>query len=613
MKRALLVVLLAGVLCGLGTVAAPALSTRPYIPPPVDFKLAPRPSAVVQESAGRVVSRPLVAPQRFDIVGLRWRAGSPRAKVELRVRRAHGRWSRWANATPDPGHAPDVGRGEPAPRGVSEAVWTGGADQVQYRASDGLRGVELNFINTTGSATAADRAETAVRTAANKGIAGVATLFTASGASQPAMITRSDWGADRYCPPRARSEAGEVKAVFVHHTATTTSYSPSQGASIVRGICRYHVESNGWDDIGYNFLVDKYGQIYEGRNGGVRRANVGAQAQGWNAQSTGIANIGTFDSSGQSSAGLRALDRLITWKLEVHHVPLGGRVTLTSAGGSTNRYPAGQRVTFNRISGHRDGNLTECPGNAHYAQLPRLRRAVEAHGTSDTTPPATPQNLTARSGPARVALGWSANRENDLAGYRIYRRTGGTRYAAIATSRSSTYTDTSVRGGTTYYYRVKAYDTSGNQSASSNFATGRPTVPYQQVLDNRGAGFSASSAWSTSTAARTRYDADYRYGAPKLGLSDPARFQLQAVPRAGRYELFFWHPSHWAYSQSAPVGVETHAGTTFKRFDLRSSGGRWVSLGTYPMSTGEVPSVLVSRWTAAPGWLIADAARILER
>jgi uncharacterized protein with LGFP repeats len=424
------------------------------------------------------------------------------------------------------------------------------------------------------------------------------------------MITRADWGADRYCRPRAPSEEGQVKAVFVHHTATANSYSASDGRSIVLGICRYHRDTNGWDDIGYNFLVDKYGQIYEGRNGGVRRANVGAQAQGWNAQSTGIANIGTFDSSGQSSAGLRALDRLITWKLEVHHTPLGGRVTLTSAGGSTNRYPEGRRVTFDRISGHRDGNLTDCPGDALYGQLPRLRRAVESD--SDTTPPAPPQNLTARSGPARVSLGWSANHESDLAGYRVYRRTPDTRYAAIATSRSNTYTDTSVRGGTTYYYRVKAYDTSGNQSASSNFATGRPIVPYEQVLDNRAADFSASSAWRTSNAAHTRYGDDYRYAAPQR-VSDLARFRLKAVPRAGRYELFFWHPSHSAYSQGAPIGVETHAGIAFKRFDLRSDGGKWLSLGTYTLDTGERPSVLLSRWTAAPGWLIADAARILER
>jgi len=446
------------------------------VPPPIDFELSPPVGASEELAAGRVVSRPLKAPKRFDLVGLRWRSGPSEAPLEIRVRREGEGWSEWVNATRDTEHAPDPGHGERDSTRVSEPVWADGADQVQYRTSERLGGVKLKFINTTGTATAADRAETAVRNAASKGITGVARLFTATGAAQPAMITRSQWGADR-CRPRAPSAAGSVKAVFVHHTVTANSYSRSEARSMVLGICLFHRNTNGWDDIGYNFLVDKYGQIFEGRNGGLRRANVGAQAQGWNSQSTGIANLGDFSSAGQSSAALSAMDRLITWKLQVHRTPLGGRVTLVSAGGSLNRYPAGRRVSFNRISGHRDGNLTECPGNALYSQLPRLRRAVEAG--SDTTAPAPPQNLTATSGSARVRLDWSDNREGDLAGYRIYRRTPDTQYAPIATARASAYTDNAVRGGETYHYRVKAHDTSGNHSASSNFATGRPTVPFQ--------------------------------------------------------------------------------------------------------------------------------------
>jgi hypothetical protein len=610
MKRALLTLLLAGSLTGLGTVAAPALSTEPYIPPPVEFEVAPGGGAVAQSSAAGVVSKPLSTPKRFDIVGLRWASGDPKAEVEVRGRRGGGPWSGWADATADADHQPDVGRGEPPAKRTSAPVWADGADQVQYRTSERLGGVKLEFINTTGTATAADRAETAVRKAASKGIAGVARLFTATSAAQPAMITRSQWGADR-CRPRAPSAEGSVKAVFVHHTVTANSYSRSEARSMVLGICLFHRNTNGWDDIGYNFLVDKYGQIFEGRNGGVRRANVGAQAQGWNSQSTGIANLGDFSSAGQSSAGLSAMDRLITWKLQVHRTPLGGRVTLVSAGGSMNRYPAGRRVSFNRISGHRDGNLTECPGSALYAQLPRLRRAVESG--SDTTAPAPPQNLTATSGSARVRLDWSDNRESDLSGYRIYRRTPTTRYAPVADSTASAYLDRSVRNGETYHYRVKAFDTSGNFSPSSDFATGRPRALYTQTLDNRDGGFTVSSAWRTGTAARTKFGTDYRYADPRVGTSDAARFRLAPVPRAARYAVYFWHPSHSAYSSSAPVGVQTRSGITRKRFDLRTNGGRWIALGTFSLAAGERTTVLVSRWTEAPGWLIADAVRIVER
>src|SRR5829696_4777607 len=267
MRRALLTMAVAGVLTGVGAVAAPALSTHPYMPPPVDFKLKPTGRAV-QEVGGEQVSRPIAAPKRFDIVGLRWTGGNARTHVELRVRRRGGGWSRWADATVEPDHAPDPGRGEPAPHGVSAPVWADGADQVQYRASGRLRGVELKFVNTTGTATAADRAETALREAANKGVTGVAGLFTATAVSQPTMITRSQWGADDHCRPRQPSERDVVKAVFVHPTVNANSYSRSDARSMVLGICRYHRDTNGWDDIGYNFLVDKYGQIFEGRNGG---------------------------------------------------------------------------------------------------------------------------------------------------------------------------------------------------------------------------------------------------------------------------------------------------------------------------------------------------------
>jgi len=252
---------------------------------------------------------------------------------------------------------------------------------------------------------------------------------------------------------------------FIHHTVDANSYSASEAPSKVLGICRYHRNTLGWNDMGTD------------------RSVVGAQTQGFNSSSTGVANLGTHTSSPQTSAGMDAMARLLRWKLDVHGLPRGGYATLTSAGGDSNRYPAGRSVTFKRISGHRDAGYTACPGDALYAQLPSLRGKVEAQ--TDTTAPTATQNLAASSGPGRVALNWSDNGEADLAGYRIYRRTPDTNYASIATTTSSAYTDRAVRGGETYYYRVKAYDSCGNHSASSNYATGRPWVPYEQAVDKR--------------------------------------------------------------------------------------------------------------------------------
>jgi hypothetical protein len=160
---------------------------------------------------------------------------------------------------------------------------------------------------------------------------------------------------------------------FVHHTVNANDYQPEDSPGIVLGIARYHRDSNQWNDIGYNFLVDKYGQIFEGRAGGIDQPVIGAQAQGYNSVSTGVACLGTFESIAQTEAGMDALARIIGWKLSVHGVPVAGQVTVISAGGETNRHPAGTSVTFERISGHRDGDSTSCPGGALYAQLADLR------------------------------------------------------------------------------------------------------------------------------------------------------------------------------------------------------------------------------------------------
>jgi hypothetical protein len=164
---------------------------------------------------------------------------------------------------------------------------------------------------------------------------------------------------------------------FVHHTVTANDYGPGDSAAMILAICRYHRNSNGWNDVGYNFLVDKYGQLFEGRAGGIDQPIVGAQAQGWNDESTSVSNLGTYSSVPASQAALDAMADLLAWKLTWHGVPVTGTVTLRSSGGSLNRYPAGSEATFDRISGHRDGGRTSCPGGALYAQLPGLRSLAQ--------------------------------------------------------------------------------------------------------------------------------------------------------------------------------------------------------------------------------------------
>jgi hypothetical protein len=385
MKRTLLP-LAALVVVAFAAVAGPALSARPYRPEPVDFEMtAPAAEATGAGSGREYVSPPLRAPKRFNLVGLRWRGSGEHAHLRVRVRREGGRWTRWQELHADTADGPDRGRGEPAVIGSAPA-WAGQADWVQYRSERRLPGATLHFVNTTGTATAADRRITALRRTVNRGVVALLTPAAAHAAeARPAIVPRDGWGAQD-CPPRSAPDYGQVHMAFIHHTVTLTEYSQAEAPAHVLAICRYHRNSNGWNDIGYNFLVDRYGTIYEGRAGGVDQPIVGAQAQGFNSQSTGIANIGTFSDVPQSEEALNAMTRLIRWKLPLHGAPTQGPVTVTSAGGQSNRFPAGTQVTLDRISGHRDGNETACPGDALYAQLPELRRRVGNLGPS--APPA---------------------------------------------------------------------------------------------------------------------------------------------------------------------------------------------------------------------------------
>jgi hypothetical protein len=274
------------------------------------------------------------------------------ARIALRVRRPSGRWSAWRRLEAHTDHNPDPRRGEPS-RSATDPLWVGAADAVRYRLSRQVRGLRLHFVNVAGRLRRARAAQE----------------------PQPAFVARRDWGASQ-CPPRDRPRYGSVKSVHVHHTVSLNDYTPEEAPAIVLAICRYHRNSNGWDDVGYNALVDKYGVLYEGRAGGLDQAVIGAQAQGFNSETAGIASIADHTSVGATPETLGALARYIRWKLPVHGQPLSGPVTLTSSGGPATRYPPGARVTLERVIGHRDTGQTACPGRLLYAQLDDLRALV---------------------------------------------------------------------------------------------------------------------------------------------------------------------------------------------------------------------------------------------
>ena len=217
------------------------------------------------------------------------------------------------------------------------------------------------------------------RGASRRGGGGRARLHAAAGAmtTKPKIVTREQWGANESWRSGSPSYA-PVKMAFIHHTDSGNAYKATEAAGIVRGVYAYHTKAMHWSDVGYNFLIDRYGVIYEGRYGGMTRGVSGAQVLGFNTGSTGVSVIGTFTSSTPPSAAVTSLERLLEWKLDVHHVDPQGTATLVCGYGQ--KYATGQRVKFPAIAGHRDANYTDCPGGRLYAQLPNVRKVVARTG-----------------------------------------------------------------------------------------------------------------------------------------------------------------------------------------------------------------------------------------
>lgn len=313
-------------------------------PRPVDFDQTVPASRFAMQASARAatawrVTAPLTAPRRFDLLGVPVDADASR--VELRVLRGGAVWSRWTAASP----------GEP--------VWTGPARTYQLRIAGRARDARVHFV-------AVERRPRA------------APLATPAAGGRPAIVPRSAWDPHDDCPPRVTPVYGRVDFALVHHTVSLNGYGPADVPAIVLAICRFHRNGNGWNDIGYNLLADRYGRLYEGRAGGLEAPVVGAQAQGWNGVSTGVAAIGDFSGSAPPAAMLGAIARGIAWKLGLAGVPAGEPpVGEVSIGGDLNRWREGAHVRFQRISGHRDGDGTECPGGALYARLPELRALVQ--------------------------------------------------------------------------------------------------------------------------------------------------------------------------------------------------------------------------------------------
>ncbi|MFI0371835.1 peptidoglycan recognition family protein [Actinomadura sp. 1N219] len=175
----------------------------------------------------------------------------------------------------------------------------------------------------------------------------------------PRRYTRAEWAAR---PPTAAATVlnRAPDHIVVHHTASANAadLSLAHAFTLSRAIQNFHMDSNGWEDAGQQLTISRGGHLMEGRNRSLAAIDagdlvVGAQTLGHNDHTIGIENEGTYMTEEPTEALWDALVATCAWLCDVHGLD-----------------------PREAIVGHRDYNTTACPGDALYAQLPRLRNEV---------------------------------------------------------------------------------------------------------------------------------------------------------------------------------------------------------------------------------------------
>lgn len=398
---------------------------------------------------------PSTETEEFSLIGIGWGDAKHKVTGDAKVRTRDavtGKWTAWQPLDLD-SHLPDGA--EVPERGASEPTWVGPSTAVQVKVTSGKplpkdlklhlvdpgvtatesangaalpRGresfaaqnaafaVEGTVAETTEPApteptpTATETTATATPTATDTSTASPTPTATdtvtptptptattpvppPSTVNRPPIISRAQWGADESIVDDPPEYLDKIQAVFVHHTVDTNNYSCAQSPAMVRAIMTYHVKTEGWNDLGYNFLVDKCGRVFEGRGGGVDLPVKGAHTYGFNSYSTGIAFLGDFEGDAAagkpagrpSRAALESAARVAAWKLGQYGGDPKGKVTLT-AQGNTGVWDQGESATINVISGHRDAFATACPGKNLYAKLTPVRDFAAGAGRNSAVP-----------------------------------------------------------------------------------------------------------------------------------------------------------------------------------------------------------------------------------
>ncbi len=432
--------------------AAPQVTVSEHDVPVVEAKPSEQQSqkqAAPEEgpasSPGVVAELAPTEVKQFSMVGVTWRSGVPNdAAVEVKWRQ-DDTWTKWSELHLDVQNTWTEG-GRPG----TEAEWVDHADAiaVRVRSDEPAKPRDLRVATVDPGKLSA-------------------TTPVAAAVGQPPIIKRSSWGAKSGSGCDSPIYGSTTRGAVIHHTAGSNSYTKSDSASIVRATQAYHMNGRDWCDLGYNFLIDKYGQIFEGRAGGIDKPVRAAHSGNGpvNEETMGVSLMGTFTSTEASSAMKSATVDLVAWRFSDYGIKAKGTYSL---GGKT----------LNRIAGHRNVVSTECPGAKVYAWLSAsggLRDRVEdllasggGGGGGGDTPPATPTGLkTTAQTSTSLTFAWSAVPD---AAYYYVRLSTSSSMSSPTTLKSVGLDEkfSGLKANTKYYAQVRTTGTNGLGSPYSS-------------------------------------------------------------------------------------------------------------------------------------------------
>lgn len=330
----------------------------------------------------------------FTLVGVTWTgAADPTSVFQVRVREK-GIWSSWQQLSWTTEHGPATNSSEDKKaRNGTDPLITAISDAIEAKVTNktGKLPANLKLALTNSNQTTQDK-----NLVAKRSLVGDVDPYVTSpqGAvvARPRIITRAEWGADETWRDADAAMGTGILAGFMHHTATTNSYAADQGPAQMRALYAYYTRGLHYKDMAYSFLVDRYGNIYEGRSGcprvmttpcdGPSMPAVGAHTAAMNVNTFSVSVIGNYQTENPPAANLTAIvegvSSIMAWKIAPYGLKPDGYsdVPVGPDPDDQSRYAEGDIAHIQTVSGHRDVGRTVCPGQYLYPALPNIRARI---------------------------------------------------------------------------------------------------------------------------------------------------------------------------------------------------------------------------------------------